>query len=674
MTNSLNSLIGIGPKTSQKLQQLGISQPQHLLYHYPSSYLDFSHFTTISKLKPQQPASLKVKVISFKNIFTRQHRNLQICQVKDKTGQIDLIWFNSPFLSRVIKRGQSLTIAGTPNLYKNKLTIFTPNYGNFNAGQIIPKYPATQGLSSKKIRKIINQNLNQLLKEHKSKLPSPLLKKYKLLPLPQALQQIHQPSNQTKLQQARFRLAVDELLALQSQSYLLKQQWLKNKPSHIFKTNSTIQKQISTFIKNLPFQLTSGQKQAWQQISRDLISTTKTTNRLLVGDVGCGKTIIAVLATFLAHLNHQTSLLLAPTELLAQQHFQTFKNHFKNLNINLHLLTSQSKKSLAKIKPGDIIISTHAILYQQKKLLQQLALVIIDEQHKFGVKQRSAFQSLQHKPHTITMTATPIPRTIALTLLANLDLSIIKTMPKKRLKTKTFVVPKNKIKDCYSWIANQIKQKQTQAFIVCPFVNPSEQMDTVKSATQEFQILSKQVFPKFKLELLHGQIKSQKRQKIIQQFQQNKINILVTTPIIEVGIDIPNANIMIIQSADRFGLAQLHQLRGRIGRGQQQSYCYLFHDSKNESATNRLNFLAKHHLGIEIAEYDLKNRGPGQVFSTLQHGFPSLKLAQLSNTKLIELSKKIMEDIIHNHHNFNLKQLLNPISTSNSTTISPMTN
>ena len=341
---------------------------------------------------------------------------------------------------------------------------------------------------------------------------------------------------------------------------------------------------------------------------------------------------------------------------MAQQHFQTFTKILNKNKVPIFLLTGSNKINLNKIPPNSIIIATHAEIYQKDYLKDKVALLIIDEQHKFGVKQRSFLASLDLIPHCLTMTATPIPRTISLTLLGNLDISVIDTLPNNRLPIKTFLVPSFKIPQCYSWIQSQILETKCQAFIVCPFIDVSETMASVKSAKAEFEKLTT-IFSKLKLSLLHGKIKPKDRETIISDFQKNKTNILVTTPIIEVGVDIPNASIMIIQSADRFGLSQLHQLRGRVGRGALQSFCYLFTESINDKAQNRLNFMEKNSNGLKIAEYDLKTRGPGEMFSTIQHGFPSLKLASFSDTKIISLSQKILLDLVKDKK-FNLNSLI----------------
>jgi ATP-dependent DNA helicase RecG len=373
-------------------------------------------------------------------------------------------------------------------------------------------------------------------------------------------------------------------------------------------------------------------------------------NRLLQGDVGSGKTIVALLSACLTSLNGAKTILLAPTEILARQHYNTFTQYLDNV----FFLSNHCHLKLDELPPHAIIISTHAIIY--KKNIQHTGLLIVDEQHKFGVQQRSFLNSV-NSPHTLTMTATPIPRTISLTFLGNLDLSVINSMPKNRLPVKTFIVPNNKKNNCYQWLEKHIQETQEQAFVVCPFIELSETLTTVKSAKNEFEKLKK-IFPNLKLALIHGKIKNDAREKILKDFAKNKINILVTTPIIEVGIDFPNCTTMVILSADRFGLAQLHQLRGRVGRGNKQSFCYFFSESENEKVTQRLNFLTQHNSGQKIAEFDLKSRGPGEIFSTIQHGFPSLKVANLSNTKLIEFSQKILKSIITNNPQFNLKKLI----------------
>jgi ATP-dependent DNA helicase RecG len=653
-------LPGIGPQTEIKLQKLGIFSRRDLLYHFPNRYIDFSHFTAISKIKPGENVTLSGEIIHLQNIFTRSHKNFQKIIIKDSTGQIELIWFNQPYLIKNFKLGDTWAFAGTVSIYKNKLSIFSPEYGQFNTGKIIPIYPETKGLSSRWFRKNISLNLNTFLKETTETLPQNILTEYKLLPVLPALSQIHFPQNAALLSQSRRRLAIDEILSLQSLSYLQKQAFLNLKPKFILKSNKIIDSKIKNLISSLPFTLTDSQIQAWQEIKPDLLSKNKVTNRLLCGDVGSGKTIVALLSAYLTSLNQHQTLVLAPTEILANQHFQTFQKYLPKLP--LYLLTAHSKIP-AKIPQNAIIIATHAAIFQKAKFTKNSALLVIDEQHKFGVNQRSFLNSIR-PIHTLSLTATPIPRTISLTLMGNLDISFIKNSPENRQKIKTFLVPNPKITACYHWLENQIKTQNTQAFIVCPFIEESDSDLTIKSAKKEFDNLQK-VFPTLKLALIHGKTESKARAKILADFAKNKIHILVTTPIIEVGIDYPNATTIIIQSADRFGLSQLHQLRGRVGRGKLQSYCYLFTESQNDPSIARLKYIEKNHDCFKIAEFDLKTRGPGEIFSTLQHGFPSLKIADLSDVKLIELSQKILKTIISDYPDFDLKELISSPTTIN---------
>ena len=667
---TLSQIPGIGPKFIEKLKRLNINHPKDLLYHFPNRYIDFSTSVKIANVVENETVTITGKILDFKNIYTRTGKNLQKAVVADDTGRIELLWFNQPYLSQYLKTGEVLSFAGAVSLFQNKKTIIAPEYGPHNTGKIISIYPETSGVNSKWFRKIIQSQIQNILPAVKEYLPEKILKQNNLLNLKDSLFQVHCPTNSKILTQARNRLAIEEILSLQVRSYLSKKNWLKNVPKKKIKKGPLINKKINQLIASLPYHLTNSQNTVIDEIFTDLTNPKQVMNRLLQGDVGSGKTIVALLACYLASLNNSLSVLIAPTEILAIQHYQNFKEILKNSQTPIFLLTSSKKVDLKNIPKNSIIISTHAIIYKKDTLRNKISLLIIDEQHKFGVKQRSFLGSSSKLPHCLTMTATPIPRTISLTLLGNLDISTIDTLPKNRLKVKTFLVPNLKIKKCYQWIENEIKKTGCQAFIVCPFIDISESMSSVKSAIKEFDYLSKEVFPNLKLGLIHGKVKTIEREKIIKDFQDNKINILVTTPIIEVGVDIPNSSIIIIQSADRFGLAQLHQLRGRVGRGKQQSYCYLFTESVNSKATNRLTFLEKNHSGLKIAEYDLKTRGPGEAFSTIQHGFPSLKIANFSDTKLISFSQNILKDLINNYP----ETIFSEISSKNITIESTINN
>ena len=641
MSTTLQNLAGIGPKTLQKLNRLKIVTDQDLLYHFPNRYLDFRHHQKIAEIEADKNITIRGQITFFQNIYTKSHKNLQIATVKDSSGQITLIWFNQPYLQNTIKKGQIHSFAGVPSFYQNRLTIISPISGQHNTGKIIAVYPQTEGLTSNWFRKTIDQHLDSLTRTVIDPLPLTLRHQFKLIDLKTALTQIHQPQNPAKLIQAQTRLKLAEILSLQIKSLLQKQRWQQLSPNFSLKLSPSSQKKIRSLINSLPFTLTPDQQTVWRQIKKDITSKNQPANRLLQGDVGSGKTIVALLACYLTHLNSHLSILLAPTEILAKQHYRTFRQILKKYKVPIKLLTAKNK--IKTLQKNAIIISTHAAIYQKKSLSGKIALLIVDEQHKFGVIQRDFLKNPLKSPHCLTMTATPIPRSISLTLMGNLDLSLIKHKPKNRLPVKTFLVPSAKTGDCYQWVKKHIKKTAEQAFIVCPFIEASETLSSVKSAKDEFDHLAKNIFPNLKLSLIHGKIKPNARQKIISDFQKNLINILITTPIIEVGIDIKNATIIIIQSADRFGLAQLHQLRGRVGRGEEQSYCYFFTQSQNQNAIDRLKFLQTHHDGLAIAKYDLSTRGPGEAFSTLQHGFPSLKLANLEDSDIIKTGHSILK-------------------------------
>jgi len=385
-------------------------------------------------------------------------------------------------------------------------------------------------------------------------------------------------------------------------------------------------------------------------------------NRLLEGDVGSGKTVIAAVAMYLASLNGFQSVLMAPTEILAGQHFKTISELFSPLNIKVSLKTSSTEKKKKKFSE-DIIIGTHSVIYKDL-LFNNLGLVIIDEQHRFGVEQRAMLRKKGENPHLLTMTATPIPRTIALTMYGDLDLSYLDELPKGRRKIKTWLVPAQKRNSAYQWIEKEIISQKSQAFIICPFIEESENMTTVKAATKEFETLSKKTFPNLKLGLLHGRLKGGEKDVILEKFKNKEFDILVATPVVEVGIDIPNSTIIIIEAADRFGLAQLHQLRGRVGRGDKQSYCLLFTENLNSKTTTRLRSMESISSGAELAEIDLKLRGSGQIFGTMQHGRKTFKIADFSDYPTIKKAREEAARIIHKINDFPLlKKKLKEISS-----------
>jgi len=653
LDTSVNKLTRVGNITAKQLNKLDINTVYDLIYYFPFRYEDFSQIVLIKDLQPQQLVTVKGKVILINNHRSFKKRMvITEALLDDDSGTIKIIWFNQPFLIKNIKIGDTLFISGKAELNRLGLQFVSPTYEKtvsqtVNTAKIIPVYSVTEKLTQKQLRFLINLALKSLplLNDW---LPEKIINKYQLLPLVKALQEIHFPSDFKLLDQARYRLKFNELFLIQLQSQLNRQFLSKNQAPPIkFK-----KKEIKKFVTNLPFTLTNDQKKAAWQILLDL-EKKQPTNRLLEGDVGSGKTVVAALAILNIILNKYQAVLMAPTEILAKQHYYSLIKFFNDFNLTIALLTSSdqlinnkakiSKKELVEeIKNGqvDLIIGTHALI-QASISYKNLGLVVVDEQHRFGVEQRKKIKQKnknKKSPHFLSMTATPIPRSLALILYGDLDLSIIKELPKGRKKIITKLVAENKREQAYQFIRQEIDKGQ-QVFVICPLIDASDKLG-VKSVNEEFKKLDQQVFPDLKIGLLHGKLKSQEKEKIMKEMKDNKINILVSTSVVEVGIDIPNATIMMIEGADRFGLAQLHQFRGRVGRGQEQAYCFLFTDNYSAKTRQRLLALVKSSDGFALAEYDLKFRGPGEVFGTQQSGLPSFKIADFTDLDLIAITKK----------------------------------
>lgn len=659
LSSPVNKIPLIGPSYAKKLAKLNIYTTKDLLFHYPSYHKDLTKLTPINQIKIRDIVNLKVTVNSIQNVFTKNNKKLQIAQVSDNSGQLQVIWFNQLYLPKTLKPNTSVYLSGKINWFNRKPTLIAPEYeldnqkNNIHVGRIIPIYPTTYGLSSKWLRSRIFTLINQIEKlKLKEYLPQSIITTNQLIDLQQALKSLHFPDNQTQLRKALNRLKFDELFLLHLKSLVSKQAWQQQKTISLSVDN----KQLDSLIKALPFTLTNSQNKVLKSILKDL-QAKKPMNRLLQGEVGSGKTIIAALAISIATQNKLQAIFMAPTQILAKQHYQYLKNIFKSKKTKIALITSHTKST----SKADILIGTQALLHRSA-IIKKAGLIVIDEQHRFGVFQRSKLLKLNqiHTPHLLTMTATPIPRTIALTAYADLDLSIIDQLPFEKKKTKTWVVPEVKRTSAYQWIKDQIKNNQAQVFVVCPLINPSEaeKMTQVKAVTQEFKTL-KTIFSNFKLELLHGQIKTDDKNKIIKNFSLGKSDILVSTPVVEVGIDIQNASIIVIEDAERFGLSTLHQLRGRVGRRGQDSYCLLFTHQKNPDSISRLNHLTTTHSGLKLAELDLKLRGPGNLYGSSQHGFFHTKLASFTDEKLVKKTQKAAQIVI-NQLTPGLKQALKP--------------
>jgi len=653
----IEELPGIGRYFSHKLKRLEIKTVENLIYHFPFRYDDFSKIEKIQNVAPGEKLSVHGVVWQIKNIRTPIGKFVTTATVADQSGAIDIIWFNQPFLTKNIKPGMQISLSGKVELNGNRLRLVSPSYEiirntsyqqpvtnnqspTLHTGRLVPIYPETEGVSSKWIRAKIAQILRSYLKSVKDFIPKEIVTRQKFLNLEEALYKIHFPKNYQEVERARHRLSFNELFLLQFLAIMRKKDRQETKIAPMMKIDAP---KISNFVKKLPFKLTRAQLKTTKEILADMQKEAPT-NRLLEGDVGSGKTVVAAIAAYVAYLNGFNTLLAAPTEILAFQHQKTLTDILSPLGIKVGIWTGSKK-----IK-GNITCGTHALLSSFKDE-RQIGLVVVDEQHRFGVAQRAKLflgQAKDLTPHLLTMTATPIPRTLALTLYGDLDLSVLDEMPAGRQKIATYVVPNYKRADAYKFIEKQIASKR-QAFIITPFVEPSETMASVRAATNEYQKLKTKFSSKMKLGLLHGRLKSKEKEKIIREFREGKIDILVATPVVEVGIDVPNAVVMMIESAERFGLAQLHQLRGRVGRGKHQSYCFLFTDSRAENSLKRLKSMEKIHVGFELAEIDLKMRGPGEVFGLKQSGFVNLKIADLSDQGLIataqaEAKKLVDED------------------------------
>ena len=614
LTDPITTLSGVGTILAAKLAKLEIITIFDLLYHLPFRYEDRRIITAARSVQPGETVTVVGYISTVKNVFTKNGKRLQQATFTDSSGTLPVIWFNQTFLSRVFADGDPVTLYGKADFFSRKITLISPQYEKgTTAPGLIPIYPETAGLSSKWLRGKIITLINSL----------PDISPLHL----NSLQLVHAPDSPEIVGPAKKNLAFDELFLLQLSALKHKQDWQATKLTHPFVVD---QEKVLQFINALPFSLTVSQNQSLKDILADL-SKTHPMNRLLEGDVGSGKTVVAAIASYVAHLNGFQTLLLAPTQILAHQHYQTLSA----LGLKTGLITGATKNYEPITNNYAVIVGTHALLSDKLKL-DKVGLVVIDEQHRFGVAQRALAASKGQSPHALTMTATPIPRTVALTLYGDLDLSILDSVP-GRIPIKTWVVPETKREAAYVWI----KKQHTQTFIVCPFIEESETLTSVKSAKAEFEKLQK-IFLGFKLGLLHGKLKAKEKDEVISKFREGKLDILVSTPVVEVGIDIPNATIMVIEGAERFGLAQLHQLRGRVGRSQVQSYCLLFADTLSE----RLKAMETHHSGFELAEIDLRLRGSGNIYGTSQHGLPNFKIATYEDFTLIPEAKKQAEILL----------------------------
>lgn len=663
---AIERLRSVGPRNLGRLHRLGIKTLKHLLWHFPARYDDYSQEALIDELEPGEKVHVQGEVIMIKTkrIFPRR-LTITDAVIQDGSGAVKAVWFNQPYLEDSMPVGTLVSLAGTVKLDNRGMYLSNPSYERISQIEaspeaelrhtkgLVPIYPETEGISSKYLRFLIKPLLQGLSLE--DPLPSSLVSKLGFVDLTTALHKIHYPEHAEDVETARQRLAFDDLLLFQMKALLDRRAVTKVRSIAL----PFDQKYIVDLVKNLPFDLTKDQKVAAWEILKDL-EKPYPMNRLLEGDVGSGKTVVALIAAAQAARHGYQAVFLAPTEVLATQHYATIRTLTANLKISCALVTSATadldgvkiaKPALKKkIAAGSVqlMIGTHAMI-QKDVAFKNLALVVIDEQHRFGIAQRAALikaTGSRWVPHLLSMTATPIPRTLALTIFGDLDISIIKEKPKNRQKIITQIVSPLERTAMHTFIRQQVSEGR-QVFVICPKVEAvSEELKSkspmwadVKAVEEEYKKLSEDIFPNLRVAMLHGRMKPKEKQAIMSEFKDGWHDILVSTSVIEVGVDVPNATVMMIESAERFGLAQLHQFRGRVGRGEHQSYCLLFTSSGDTENNQRLAALATCDDGFELAEQDMKIRGPGEFFGTKQSGLPDLTMAALADVELIKKAR-----------------------------------
>jgi ATP-dependent DNA helicase RecG len=643
LSTPIDKLKGVGDEAAKKLLILGIKSVGDLITNYPRRYEDYSNTFLIKDLKPGQ-VTLQATISNVTGRYVRRGMHITEAIATDSSGSVRLVWFNQPYRAKAIKAKQPYYIAGLFGLRRGRFSITNASVelvSTFpvNTARIIPIYRETKGFKSFTIRKLVRQAITDCgeLIEH---LPQWLLKEQELMPYMDAVMEMHFPSSAKKLEKAKIRLGFEEIFELSLAALLNKHELYQNKalaiPFH--------EKLAKDFVVKLPFKLTNAQRKVAWQVYKDLAKT-QPMNRLLEGDVGSGKTLVATMAAIMALKQGFQVALMSPTEILARQHANNIYKLLSNIDYESHvgLLTGGLKpkeKQLAqdKIASGEIslMVGTHALI-TEKVDMHRLGLIVVDEQHRFGVEQRKKLQAKAgHMPHVLHMTATPIPRSLALTLYGELDISILDEMPPNRQPIATKIWSPNSRNQLNHELDKEIEAGR-QVFIVCPLIEDSETSGGL-SVEEVYERISGHDFKHRKIGLLHGRLKSAEKEETMQKFLNSEYDILVSTTVIEVGVDIPNATIMVIEGAERFGLAQIHQLRGRVGRGEHQSYCYLI-PSDSKEPSQRLKALETMNDGFKLAELDLQLRGPGAIYGTMQHGALDLRVAKLTDIKLITAAR-----------------------------------
>lgn len=637
-------LSGIGPTQAKRLKRLGIETIDDLIHFFPRRHDDYSKLEPIAKLKYGEQVTIIGAVRSTKLKHNRAGAAIVNTIVADGSGAIQATWFNQPYLAKQLKRGRQIVLSGRVDEYLGRQVMSNPSWEpleteQIHTGRLVPVYPLTEGLKARWLRRIMKRTVDYWTKRLPDHLPAHIRKRLDLMLLERAVAQMHFPDDATSLAQARRRLSFDEFFILQLGVLRQRQQWQSCPGIPVPVDRSW----LDAFSSGLPYRLTQAQERVLGEIIQD-IAGDRPMSRMLQGDVGSGKTVVAAAAMFLAAAAGYQAAIMVPTEILAEQHFNTLVRLLERHEVSVRLLIGSvprpEKDALYdQIASGEVsvVVGTHAVI-QQGVQFKNLALAVVDEQHRFGVRQRGALRSKGYDPHMLVMSATPIPRTLALTVYGDLDLSIIDEMPPGRqpIQTKWFMPAERE--RAYRFLRSQIG-KGRQAYIICPLVEESEKVQA-RAAVEEYQRLQKSIFPDLRLGLLHGRLKSGEKERMMRQFSDHELDILVSTSVVEVGVDVPNATVMLIEGANRFGLSQLHQFRGRVGRGEHQSYCILMSDVTTDVSEERLRAIEETQDGFKLAEKDLEMRGPGDFFGTRQSGLPELKLASLGDTPLLELARR----------------------------------
>ena len=666
LDDDVTRLKGVASRNLSKLKKIGVEKVRDLVYLFPHRHNDFASITKISELQPGNDRTIVATVWEASEKRTGARRRSSEAVLGDDTGNVRAFWFNNPYMARTLRAGAKVAISGRVNVFRGQLTFESPEYElldgrdeTVHTGRLVPVYPSTEGLPQRTIRGLVKRSLDACLSQVNEFLPDELVDRTGLLGLRNAIAQMHYPDSDADRSAARWRLAFDELFLLQYAVLRRRRDWREQGEGVPLSDATGF---LDAFTRALPFELTDAQDTVLGQILED-VKSERPMARMLQGEVGSGKTVVAAAALLLAAVNGRQAALMAPTEILAEQHFATITGLLSGLAevsrdddrvsvalpgadgvVTVGLLLGSMRKRRKDeihelIAEGgvDVLIGTHAII-QSSVEFPSLALVVVDEQHRFGVMQRATLREMGVRPHLLAMSATPIPRSLALTLHGDLDMSVINELPPGRQPIRTRWLGPDRRDVAYNFVRKQAGEGR-QAFIVCPLIEESEAVQA-RAATVEYERLSAEVFPELEMGLLHGRMALAEKERVMEAFKNGDLDILVSTPVIEVGIDIPNATVMLIDGAERFGLSQLHQFRGRVGRGEHESFCLLLTGDAGHEARERVRTVERVHDGFQLAEEDLNLRGPGDYLGTRQSGISELRVARITDQDILSLARK----------------------------------